>query len=189
MRELDTKRLFIAIEIPAGIKASLLDPARTCRMKGLKWLPPEQLHLTLSFIGDTPAETSGAIRRSLEGLSPWRPFELTVEGCGFFPNGRRPNVLWAGVRESAPLRDLKTAIDLALSKAGIKPEARPFHPHLTIARLKEGFRRESCPQLLESLAGFKPASFKVAAFRLFSSVLLPSGAEHTLEASYESSAP
>jgi 2'-5' RNA ligase len=172
-----SKRLFIGLELPASCRETLakLDP----QVKGVRWLPEELLHLTLSFLGDVESEREGPLREALAAVRV-PPFFLPVEGVGVF-GGARPTVVWAGVGKGHPhLFALHKHIQDALLHAGLDPDLRPFHPHITIARAKDVSRAVLLP-FLRKQAETEFALFKVTGFVLYSSALSPAGASHAVE--------
>jgi 2'-5' RNA ligase len=143
----------------------------------------EQLHLTLRFIGDADETMFQAIKRALSRVKG-ASFSLTLKEVGHFPPGRQPRVLWVGMEESAPLREMQHEVELALIGAGIPPEERRFSPHITIARL-----RKTPPAKVAALEErehlFSAGPFPVEEFYLYSSVLTCDGAIHKREATYQ----
>jgi 2'-5' RNA ligase len=173
-------RLFVAIDLPEGIKKQLV--AMECGMQGARWVAKEQLHLTLSFIGDVDDLTLQYIRTALkEVVSP--AFPLNLCGIGHFPPGKYPRVLWVGLTACKELLDLQHLVESALRKVGIPPEERRFSPHITIARLKETPAKRVLA-LEEEHKSFASPSFTVSEFHLYSSTLSRNGAIHTRQASY-----
>jgi 2'-5' RNA ligase len=172
-----SKRLFIGLELPAGCRETLaaLDPA----VKGVRLLPPEQMHLTLSFLGGVETEEELRLRDALAGVRV-APFFLPIEGVGVF-GGAHPTVVWAGVGRGHPhLFALHKHIQDAVIQAGIEPDLRPFHPHITIARPK-GVSREALLPFLRRHAAEELGLWKVTGFALFSSILATEGAIHSIE--------
>jgi RNA 2',3'-cyclic 3'-phosphodiesterase len=170
-------RLFVAIDIPQPVKDALTRYTR--ELPAARWVPADQIHLTLRFIGEVGPQTFAAIKEALSGLSFDR-FSLALRGVGHFPPGKRPRVLWVGVEPCAALTALYRDLELALAGAGIEPEPRPFSPHLTLARLKD-----SVPAGVNSFeerhSDLAFPTFQVAEVILFSSVLTNRGAIHSRE--------
>ena len=173
-----TKRLFVSIEPPHSIKRRLaeLDP----QLRGVRWLAPEQMHLTLSFLGNVPGEVEEALKKNLETIA-WKAFFLPLSGLGTFPGKGRPNILWVGVGTGHPhLFQLHKRVQEAAIQAGLEPELRSFHPHITLARCRD-VSAESVRPFLRSHAAFEAGMIHVEAFCLNSSELMPSGSVYTRE--------
>jgi 2'-5' RNA ligase len=134
-------RTFIAVELgPSVIKraGNLIDKLRVTSAV-VNWVRPQQMHLTLKFLGDVPdTDTPDICRVVQQAVSEIEPFEIICRGAGAFPDTHRPKTLWIGIREGAEeLKALQTKIDDALkSELGYGREPRGFHPHLTIGRVK-----------------------------------------------------
>ncbi len=147
-----------------------------------RWVPRDQLHLTLRFIGEVEQKTFNGIREALAGVTG-TPFTLTLAGIGHFPPGREPRVLWVGMEGIPSLLVLQEQVERAVVSAGIPAESRRFSPHITIARLKE--TTSSAISTFERRhAAFRTCSFPVDSFHLYSSTLTRNGAIHTRIASY-----
>lgn len=173
-------RLFVAAELPEAVKERLA--GISYGLPGAAWVPPEQMHLTLRFLGEVEDGLFRDIREALGGLrSP--SFYLTLKGLGHFPKRGDPEVLWAGVAENPELVRLRNRIESLLVKRGAEPEARKFHPHVTLARVKEA-RAPWIGQYLIDNALFAVHDIPIQGFGLWSSRLQPDGAEHRLEAVY-----
>ncbi len=130
------KRLFVAIPLPHDVAD---DVATLCSglLRAL-WVEPEHFHITLRFLGDLDADEQMLVRDSLASLTA-APFDITLRGVGTFPPldpTTVPSVLWVGMDESAPLRELQSRVEDAVQEAGIPMELRPFHAHVTVARFK-----------------------------------------------------
>lgn len=132
-------RLFVAIEIPNAVRAALGELIETLRdaCRDARWVRLAGLHVTLKFIGEMPPENVADIKAALKNVPPRAPIPLGFGGLGFFPNARRPSVLWAGVEAGPELGALAAAIELAVGPTGGQPkEHKKFTPHLTLARFK-----------------------------------------------------
>jgi 2'-5' RNA ligase len=177
-------RLFIAIEIPETIRntfASLLKEFRASAPH-LKWVRAENLHVTLKFLGETDASKLDALQNVLASIRSPEPVHLEFRGLGFFPNEKRPRVLWAGMEAFPNLQTLAADIDQAAHSLGFPLEQRPFTPHLTLARLPlPGIP----PKLLQAMndinekTGHSFGSLRTTTFHLIESKLKPAGAEYT----------
>lgn len=172
-----TERLFIALTLPDAVRDTLAAEAHP--LPGVNWTRPEQLHVTLRFLGDTPSEQ---IPPLIERLSAIRiaPFILPIEGIGTFPPNRPPRILWIGVGSGHPrLFQLRQRLDDTLLAAGLQLDVRTFHPHVTLARTTDDAAK-SIAHWLHTHRDFAAPPFRVEAFDLYASELRPSGALHTL---------
>ena len=138
----DNLRVFIAFELPKEIRAAISEYTQPLRsLPGrVSWVKPDNIHLTIKFLGDTPEkknnDISGALREVARGV---QPITATISGSGVFPNERKPRVLWIGVDEkSGVLQKLTAGIDNRMHDFCFKKEVRSFSPHLTIGRVREG---------------------------------------------------
>jgi len=174
-------RLFVAIDLPEQVKEAVAGIAGR-ELTGARRVPREQLHLTLRFIGDADETMFQAIKRGLSGVRGFS-FSLTLKEVGHFPPGRHPRVLWVGMEESGPLRELQREVELALTGVGVPLEERGFSPHITIARLKET-PPAKVAALEEKEQLFSAGPFPVDEFYLYSSTLTRDGAIHKREATY-----
>lgn len=171
-------RLFVAIDAPAEVREQLASLQR--EQKGVKWVPKEQLHFTLRFIGDF--DDVEAIKAALAQVSA-SPFSLAIAGTGQFPPKRAARVIWAGIAPVQEITALAAQIDKQVIAAGIAPEERAYSPHLTLARIKDAplsFARA----FLEAHHGIASEPFRVDRFHLYASELSPKGAKHTVLESF-----
>jgi len=135
-------RVFVAIHPPRELvdrlAALIQDLRRTFSHASFRWVKPEQLHLTIQFPGSVSKASLNAWEEAVvEAVGRHRAFTLTVEGFGCFPTVPRARVLWAGLGgETGELQRLKVSLDTSLKRLGYQVEPRPFHPHLTLARIQ-----------------------------------------------------
>jgi 2'-5' RNA ligase len=184
-------RLFVALEIPSAVRenlAALINELRAADASSSKnkarWVRPENLHVTLKFIGNVDAGELDAIRAALAEVRSGSAVELRFRGLGFFPNEKRPRVLWDGMEASPNLATLAADIDARLEKLGIPRETREFSPHLTLARFDPpGISAKLCAAGLENAAREFGAS-RTGEFHLFESKTRPTGAEYTRLSSF-----
>ena len=173
-------RLFIAIDLPAAIRNNL--GAMSFGIPGAKWVDPQQIHLTVRFIGDVDGTIFLDIKEALTQVeSP--SFPMALKGVGHFPPRGKPRVLWVGIEQNPSLQSLKKRIDAILAGVGLAPEGRKFSPHITLARLKNS----PVQKVANFLAGnglFSQEPFEVREFKLYSSTLTPKGAIHKVEKVY-----
>lgn len=171
---LDMPRLFVAIDMPDAHRAALATlhdetlPAR--------WTRPEQMHLTLRFIGDVAPALVAQIDQALSEIRA-DAFSLHLHGLGVFPSMRRPRVLFAALAHQPALIDLHQRIESRLHATGVAPDPKPFHPHVTLARL-----RNAAPRAVRAYVRrhqpFSLDPFEAAAYILYESTLRPEGALH-----------
>ena len=173
-------RLFIAVDLPGTIKNSL--SLMAFGIPGAKWVAPEQLHLTVRFIGEVDGGLFHDIQEILDEIH-FASFSLQLKGVGYFPPRGAPRVLWIGLDKSEPLQLLRKKIDTALLRARIEPEGRKYSPHITLARLKNS-PANKIANFLSGNSLFSQEPFQVEDFKLYSSVLSPKGAYHKVERIY-----
>ncbi|GFE61224.1 RNA 2',3'-cyclic phosphodiesterase [Geobacter sp. AOG2] len=168
-------RLFIAIELPDTIKRHL-EKIRA-HIPGSRWVPMEQIHLTLAFLGEVDEVTIERLTGSLAAIqSPG--FSLRFSGAGCFPDRSRPRVLWVGLEPEPRLNRLASLVRETVLACGIPLEERPFSPHITLARLKLPVPRE-VEAFLGDHGKMCLPSVDVRRFILFKSLLTSQGAVHT----------
>lgn len=174
----DAERLFIAITLPPSVREVLAALGQP--LPGVNWTRPEQLHLTLRFLGDVPVAQIDPLIARLEAVRV-APFILPIEGVGTFPPNRPPRVVWIGIGAGHPrLYQLRQRIDDALLASGLQLELRTFHPHITLARSSET-AAAAVGHWLHAHRETTAPPFRVKAFDLYSSELQPTGALHTLK--------
>jgi len=186
-------RSFIAIELPDELKlglAQLQDRLKLGKQPWVKWVDPYGIHLTLKFLGNIDVDRIDAITRAIEmaaqGISP---FKLEVKELGAFPNLRRVQIVWVGVSgEVDKLVQLQQRIESNLAPLGFTPEARPFSPHLTLARLRNQAspnERQRLGQLIASTKFELAYTIEVGAISLMRSQLTREGAIYSRISSVE----
>lgn len=172
------KRLFTSIELPESVTKRLaeLDP----HLRGVRWLDPRQMHLTLAFLGNVSAEIQETLSKKLQTIS-WKPFFLPLIGLGTFPSKGWPKIIWIGVGSGHPhLFQLHKRVQEAALAAGLEPDLRSFHPHVTLARCRDVSPQTTRP-FLKSHATFDAGMIRVESFFLNSSKLTTSGSVYTPE--------
>jgi len=179
---MSTQRLFVALTLPDAVRGVLASTGTP--IPGVSWTRPEQLHVTLRFLGDVAADQQKAVLLRLATVRV-EPFILPVEGLSVFPPPNRPpSVLWIGVGSGHPrLFQLRQRLDDALIAAGLQLDVRLFHPHVTLGRATEDAAK-SVAHWLHVHREFSAPPFRVESFELYSSELHPSGASHTLIRSF-----
>ena len=184
-------RLFVALEIPAAVRENLATlvkelSALSSQVPGKRphWVRPENLHVTLKFIGEVANAKLEGIRGALSEVRSSAPVEMDFRGLGFFPNDKHPRVLWAGLNASTNLAAVVANIDRALETQGFALEQRAFAPHLTLARFEPSGMHEKLRAAIRKSAELEFGSCQASEFRLIESKLKPSGAEYTALASF-----
>lgn len=173
-------RLFVAIDLPPEIKREL---GEICfGLPGARWVPADQLHLTLRFIGEVDGGLGKDIREMLSTVT-MAPFTVRLKGVGHFPPRKRPRVLWVGLEANDMILRLRGRIESILVRGGLEPEGRKYSPHITIARLQDT-PAVKAGNFLAANGLFATAPFPVHDFLLYSSKQTPKGAIHTVVASY-----
>ncbi len=180
-------RSFIAIELPPEIKEALGSwqaKLKLAEYTFVKWVTPEGIHLTLKFLGNVAGAKIPHIVRALESIAIGFPsFRLEISGLGAFPNWKQLRVLWVGIGgETNQLMSLQQLIDKALTPHGFSPEARPFTPHLTLARLRaEALPRDkqNFNELIQKTPFIGKYEMEVKSISLMRSQLFPTGAVYT----------
>jgi RNA 2',3'-cyclic 3'-phosphodiesterase len=179
-------RTFIAIEIPAEIKKTLLQQSADLHRavgRSVRWVTSENIHLTLKFLGEiSPANVEMLTQTLKAEASQHTSFEIKVATLGAFPNPRRPRILWVGLDAQETLSRLQHGIEAATARLGYPPEDKPFSPHLTIGRVRDQVSSDEMQSLRAALENTKIGmlgTFTVQAVHLFKSDLQPGGSIYT----------
>jgi 2'-5' RNA ligase len=178
----DRLRLFVAVDLPEEVREALRDLQADLRARNLgdlRWARPEGIHLTLKFLGDTPAERVPAIRQALKApAAAAPPLRLALGDVGTVGN-RRPRVVWQDVvGDVGPLKELREAVEALFVGMGFPPEEREYSPHLTLARVPQPPPHGTDERIQAALAAVTPprAEFEVTEFVLMRSILDRTGA-------------
>lgn len=145
------KRLFAAIKIHPSVKFLSLynDISSSLSHERIKWVEPENMHLTLKFFGETAEERIPSINKALEtAVSQSKPFNLKIENTGLFGSRYDPKVIWFGIEKQTELDTLAKNIFAELGKCGFEADRQNFVPHLTIGRIKELKDKQLFQQLI-----------------------------------------
>ena len=173
----DKLRLFTAVTLPEAQLAWLDEAVHELKeIPGARWVPVENQHVTLNFLGWTPERDLDRVTAALDLVAPRHPTGVaSLAGLGAFPRERRARVLWAGIDDpEALLARLTAALGDDLRAVGYEPEDRAYTPHLTLARLKTP---RSVAGLLPELPA-PPGPFPIDRVTLFRSRLSPSGSRY-----------
>ncbi len=192
----ESQRLFCAVELPAKtraavfshltrLRATLTAPAR------VSWEREDKLHLTLKFFGEVEAARDEALAVALtRAAGKARPLTLTIKGAGVFHSIGRPNVIWLGVSDEAgDLARLRARVEDECAESDFPREVRAFHPHVTLARVRQadGETRRLAHRHVDM--GFEPASFAVGEIVLMRSQPGPGGTAYTVLSRHELNSP
>jgi len=172
-------RAFIAIPLPGDVKAGLMDARhalKTTYGRSARWVGPENLHLTLKFLGNTPEEQLASLEEGMSrSVAGTGSFTLCLDRLGAFPSVARPRVFWAGLGgELDRLESLYSALEKELVKRGVAPDRRRFAAHITIGRVREGASVAALPGIELQRLGFTAKEVV-----LFRSTLKPGGPLYT----------
>ena len=181
-------RAFVAIDIDEDIRQKLVTAQQQLTATGgdLKLVEPENIHVTMKFLGDLSDNKIGAaadaLRTAVEGA---QPFDMTVRGIGVFPNMRYMRVIWAGVTDGRDIViDIQRNIDRELHKLGFPPE-RDFVPHLTLARVKTAKRKEQLATSIKEMGNMEFGGMRAQAVELKQSTLTSKGPIYSMRARIE----
>ena len=176
-------RSFLAIELPKPILKKIEEVQGDLRSAhaDVRWVSPEKIHLTLKFFGSIEESRIYSIFKSIdEPIRSTLPFSLKVRGVGAFPQLKNPRVVWMGVvEEREAFTSLQKQIETQLEKIGFQPEDRPFHPHLTLGRMKSSRGKEELAGRMEKHKEEEFGDLRVERVVLFKSDLRPSGPIYT----------
>jgi len=175
-------RTFVAFQMSQEIHAALRAAQRAMgRLNGVGWTDPANIHLTLKFIGEIEDRKLPAVfevmRQAVKGVAP---IEIAVRGLGWFPPGRRPRVVWAGVESDTDvLVQVSRRLDEGLAELGVPREGRAFKPHLTMGRARGTIDAEAIEAAFGRVSRSEFGREVVDELVLFMSELQPSGAVYT----------
>jgi len=179
-------RAFVAIEIPNEIKKEIAGQTAGLQRaiaQSVRWVAPENLHLTLKFLGDISSTNLGVLTQALETeASQQAPFQITVGSLGAFPNMHRPRVIWIGLEAPPGLGKLQHSIDAATNRLGYSSDDKPFSGHLTIGRVRQQSSSAEMAGLRSALEKTKVGlmgTFSAKSVHLFRSDLQPDGPIYT----------
>jgi 2'-5' RNA ligase len=180
-------RLFIAAELPVEVVGSIARAQAKLKSKlpaqAVRWTRPEGIHLTLKFLGDTPANQVDAILQKLaEAVRGQSPIHLWARGMGCFPTLARPRVIWVGLDgETERLAQIAVSIEKQLGPLGYPGDRRGFSPHLTMGRTSDNIRRDELAlirSLIQKADSNILAEWRADSIRLMRSHMLPGGTQY-----------
>lgn len=180
-----TVRTFIAVELQKPLKQALYDAgqalaSRLGSARAVRWVEPENMHLTIRFLGETQESVIDSIIVGMDSVAnESSAFHLELDRLGCFPNPRNPRVVWIGLKgEDDRLQTLHQDLSIALEEIGWKPEPRPFRGHLTIGRVKD--RKQVVDAKFPWGLEVDPLQLNVNSIALIESQLKPTGAIYTV---------
>jgi len=183
----NTIRTFIAIELPETIITAISKIQEGVKSYGfnIRWVRPENIHLTLKFLGDTKEDETDKIAKVIfESVKKYSPLSLFAKGIGVFPGIKRPRVIWVGMSGHLnPLFKLQKKLENGIEMLGFKKEKRPFRAHLTLGRIKDRIDPKRFGDTLRAFGGFESETFYADKVILYKSELKPTGAVYTQLAS------
>jgi len=175
-------RTFICIELSGDVRKKLAELQSTLRQTraNIAWVKPENMHLTLKFLGNVEQSKLGAVSAAVErALKDQARFSLKVSGMGSFPNNKRPRVLWVGIEgDKQMLSTIQRRIEDELVSEGFPKEDRPFSPHLTLGRVKSNENIKACIDKMNELS-IDSEPFEIAEVIVMRSDLNPGGAVYS----------
>ena len=190
-------RLFVGIDIDEQIRARIEEFSQRMRKfaPDTRWAKPETFHVTLKFLGETPAPDAERVKQALAGVE-CAPIEITFEGAGFFPNGRSARVFWIGLKADETLPQLARDVDAATAQLGFPREQNAYKPHLTLARAGSSGNPHQKPKsqhakfvvLWREIEKMPPPTFGTMTareFHLYESKLSPAGARYSKIARFD----
>ena len=173
-------RLFIAVPIDESVKANLERVGTAASARGVSWVPPENMHITLAFLGEVEESRVPEVEDAMYAASEGEPEGLTLQaqGLGGFPDEAKARVLWAGLTGDVPrLIALQALVARELRGAGFEVDAKRFRPHITLARFRWP---QPLPARLARLQQF--GEWRVTEIQLVESHLRPTGARYVVRA-------
>ncbi len=180
-------RAFIAIELPQHIQDAI--ERQTARLRQtlgndlIRWVPAQNMHLTLKFLGDIAASHVDFLKQMIAREAETHPqFDLQIGGLGSYPTSKRPRVLWVGLHAPADLASLQKSIEAGASRLGYEQEERPFSPHLTLGRVRQNLSPAELPKIRAALDNIQLGNIgtaRVDSVQLIRSDLQPSGSIYT----------
>lgn len=179
-------RLFTGISLAQNVIDSLslllneLKPTAS-----INWSPIDNLHITCKFIGAWPEDRLPDLKTALSAIPASGPIPIAIAQLGFFPHANHPHFLFAGVQPEPTLTELATAIDQALVPLGCPPETRPFHPHVTLGRIKHPSDLSALHERIAAMTDFDFGSFHTREFHLYLSRPAKRGSAYTKLATYD----
>jgi 2'-5' RNA ligase len=172
-------RLFTALDLPPEVVANLEELLAKLKPRArISWSRPANLHVTIKFVGEFPAERLDELKQALAAVPRGGAIPVHIRRVGFFPNPHSPHNFWCGI-EAPGLDALAAASDEATSALGVPRETRGFSPHLTLARIKERVPLQSLREAIAGLPSLEFGQFEARSFFLYESRMQPGGSVYT----------
>ena len=187
----ETVRAFVAADLRQEVTdelARVVSALGEAGIRGLRPVRPEGVHLTLKFLGNVVRSDIPAAASAISSVvRQHRPFTLDIGGFGAYPGEHSPRVLWAGVSGSEALLSLRADIEESLTSLGVAADSRPWSPHLTLARIRDGTSNRDRRRAWRALSDLEPVSrvTKVSSVSLVASRLTPKGAVYSTIETFE----
>jgi 2'-5' RNA ligase len=180
-------RAFIAIDLPLSLQESI--EKQTTRLRQtlgddvVRWVPSHNMHLTLKFLGNIPTSHLDFLKQMItQTADSTLQFDLQIGGFGSFPNSKRPRVLWVGLHAPASLASLQKMIEEGANRLGYEKEERPFSPHLTLGRVRQGINTRKLQKVSNTLSTIQLGNIgtaRVDSVHLYQSDLNSEGSVYT----------
>ncbi len=169
-------RLFVAVEMPVFQKISEIYKAIEMSGADVKLVEPENLHITLVFIGEVPDFKLNSVKEAVSSVT-FKPFKVKLKGMGAFPSMTKPRVVWIGIEEGfTELRNIRDTLMKELKSRGIRPEdEKEFVPHLTLGRVKGPRNLFNLINIINENSNVEIGEINVDSIKLFKSTLTPKG--------------
>ncbi|GAB4417032.1 MAG: RNA 2',3'-cyclic phosphodiesterase [Thermodesulfovibrionales bacterium] len=181
-------RCFIAINLHEPLKKEIDESTAGLKKDDwdVRWVPVQNLHITLKFLGNTPEDLLQKIEEKLSRASAYcKPFDVKLCSVGVFPDEKRPRVIWIDLLDSDELVRLQEGIENSMVDLGFEKEGRPFSPHLTIGRIRSLKGRDSLLRAIRTLKDREFGNIRVDRVSLMRSELKPTGAQYTIMAEFK----
>ncbi|SFD61954.1 2'-5' RNA ligase [Lentibacillus persicus] len=165
---MNSPHYFIAVPLPSSLKEKLAGWQRALKpeLPFKQWVHPEDLHITLKFLGAVSEEQLNMLIRLMAQIRNFNSFSLMTGGLGTFGNPENPRVLWTGVERKPELMDLQQYVEGIAFESGFKQEKRPYSPHITLAKKSAG-KTDRIPEVKSRYTGHQPIAVnQVVLFRI-----------------------